>query len=274
MTFGEIEKIFNRSLRLSFSKRKWLLVFPILCLCGLITVICRIISFHAGQWVQMSVTFLPVFLCSGLLLGAGIILIRIYHHQVKGLKINYFETIKKSKALFLGVSYLAIPLIFSYLILWMALGFFYLLRAIPSIGDILSSVLAFGPFLLVLGSIVLSLINLLILFFVTPAAALKSNIGLELAKKIVRDLKNSPFQTFLLSLVGLVPLFLVAAMLCLAAIVTQLMYIETQHGFSIALKWLFMMVPFCALLSPSVVFFFNFSAECYAHMHKKQQITR
>jgi len=112
MNFKDVENIFNRSLLHTFSKRKCLMVFPILAFCGLLIVICRGLAHGASQWIQMTLTFLPIFLCAGFLLGIGLVLVRIYHHEVKGLQIQYIKTIRGCKDLFLEIPYLAVPLIF------------------------------------------------------------------------------------------------------------------------------------------------------------------
>ncbi len=273
MAWLDIEKIFNRSIQHSFSKRKCLLMFPVLAICGLLTVICRAISYASGQWVQMSLAFLPTFFCAGFLLAAGLVLVRIYHHEIKGLKFDYFKVIKNSKELFLGIPHLAVPLIFAYLILWMVLGIFYLLRSIPQIGSFISSILSFGPFLLVLGSLVLGVLSLLTLFYITPAAALKSNLRPQLAEEVFRGLKTNPFLSFVLLLISLIPILLVVGTLSLAAIMTQILYVDSVHGLTIALKWFFIMLPFCAFLTPAVIFFFNFSAESHALLCRNPQET-
>ena len=268
MTWQQLEKIFNRALARSFSKEKWLLVFPVLALCGLLTVICRTISHGVSQWMVMSTAFLPIFLCAGLLLAVGMVLTRIYHHEVKGLTVHYFKTIREAKNLYMGIPYLAVPLIFAYLVLWMFLGIFYLFRAIPHAGEFLSSVLSVGPFLLVLGSLFLGVLSFLTLFYVTPAAAFSSEFRPQIAERVFRDLKVNPFLSFVLPLIGLLPLLLFVGILSLAALVTKVLYAEAYGGLSIALKWFFMMLPFCALLTPAVIFFFNFSAESYALLRK------
>lgn len=273
MTWLQLEKIFNRALSRSFSKQKFFLVFPVLAICGLLAVICRTISHGVSQWMVMSTAFLPIFLCAGLLLAVGIVLTRIYHHEVKGLDIHYLKTIKEAKDLYLGIPYLAVPLIFAYLVLWIFLGIFYLLRAIPHAGEFISSVLSVGPFLLVLGSLLLGFLSLLTLFYVTPAAALTSDLRPQVAEKVFRGLKINPFLSFIMPILGLFPLLLVVGLLSLAAVVTQILYSEPGGGLSIALKWFFMMLPFCALLTPAVIFFFNFSAESYVLMRKSSQTT-
>ena len=130
MTWNEIEHIFNRALKFSFSKQKLLFMFPVLLVCGLMTVFCRAIAIHAGQWVILSLTFLPIFLSSGLLLAAGVVLARIYHHEVKMIPLSYKKILSESWDLLIGVSYLTLPLLLSYLLLWVLMGVFYLLKEI------------------------------------------------------------------------------------------------------------------------------------------------
>lgn len=268
MTWQELEKIFNRALSKSFSKRKFFLVFPSLALCGLLAVICRGISANATQWIVMSSAFLPIFLCAGLLLAVGIVLTRIYHHEVKGISFQYLTTIRKAKNLFLGIPYLAVPLIFAYLILWMVLGIFYLLRALPHVGEFVGSVLSFGPFLLVIGSILLGIMCLLTLFMVTPAAALKTDLKPQLAEEVFRELKANPFLAFVMPIIGLLPLLLATLVLIVSAVVTHVLYVDSSGGLSMVLKWFFMMLPFAALLTPTVIFFFNFACEAYVFRAK------
>ena len=269
MTWDEMEKMFNRSLRHAFSRKKLLFVFPITALCGLIAAICRIVSQGAGDWIGLSLAFLPIFLCAGILLALGILLIRIYHHEIKEIPVNYFEILKGARPLLIGIFYIAVPLIFAYLVLWMGLGIFYLLRAIPAIGHLVGSVLSFGPFLLVLGSLVLGVVSILLLFYVTPAVALSSDIRLQVAEKVLLQIKTNPFQSIALPLIGMIPLLIATGLLSLAAVVTGIVYIDAPSGFALAFKWLFMMIPFCALLTPAIVFFFNFAAESHAFCKRK-----
>lgn len=269
MTPADLEKIFNRSFIYCFSKKKLLLVFPVLALCGLLAVICRTISFGSGQWMQMSMAFLPMFLCAGLLLAAGMVLVRIYRLEIKGEEVRYLAVIKECKELIYSIPYLAVPLVFSYLILWMVLGVFYLMRLIPHAGELVSAIFSFGPFLLVLGSLFLSVLSLLVLFYITPAAALNSHLSPKLAEEVFAEIKANPFISFIMPLFALLPLLLVIGILSLAAVVTHILYVEASSGLTLALKWFFIMIPFSALLTPAVIFFFNFAAESYVILRKR-----
>ncbi|MEM8727179.1 MAG: hypothetical protein AAGE99_00470 [Chlamydiota bacterium] len=269
MTMEEMEFIFNRALRFSFSKKKLLFMFPIVVTCGLIFVFCRALAVNAGQWIALSLTFLPIFLSSGLLLAAGVVLVRVYHHEVKRIPPSFKKIFSQSWELLIGVSYLTFPFLLVYLFLWMVMGIFYLLKEIPALGDILGVLLAFGPFLLVLGSLVLSFLNFFLLFFATPHIALNSRLKLKLVEEIVFRFKDNLFSNLALFLLGLVPLLSVAGFLSLAAFLTGVNFFVKTETLTVALQWFFVMIPFCALLTPGILFFFNFAVEGYAVMQKK-----
>ena len=271
MTFQEIEFIFNRALRFSFSKKKFLFMFPVLVICGLMLVFCRALAVNAGQWVVLSLTFLPIFLSSGLLLAAGVVLARIYHHEVKMIPLSFKKILSQSWELLIGVSYLTFPLLLAYLFLWMVMGVFYLLKEIPALGDVLGVILAFGPFLLVLGSLILSFFNFFLLFFATPHIALKSRLKLKLAEEVYFRFKENLFSNLALFLLGLIPLLLAVGVLSLAAFLTGVNFFVKAETLTIALQWFFVMIPFCGLLTPGILFFFNFAVESYAIMQKKYQ---
>lgn len=269
MTFEELEHIFNRALRFSFSKKKLLFMFPVLVICGLMLVFCRALAVGAGQWVVLSLTFLPIFLSSGLLLAAGVVLARVYHHEVKMIPLSFKKILAQSWELLIGVSYLTLPLLLAYLFLWMLMGVFYLLKEIPALGDVLGVILSFGPFLLVLGSLLLSFFNFLLLFFATPHIALKSKLKLKLAEEIYSRFRENLFSNITLFVMGLIPLLLGVAILSLAAFLTGVNFFMKTETLAVALQWFFVMIPFCAMLTPGILFFFNFAVESYALLQKK-----
>ena len=164
MNFQDFSFIFNRALTLTFSKKKLFLVFCVLVLSGLLVVFFRGLALHATQWVKLSLTFLPIFLCTGILLSMGILLIRIYHDEVKKKEVNFKNIMGRSWKVVIGSSYFAIPIILSYLLLWMLLGIFVLLREVPAVGEFFLVILSFAPFIINLGTLVLCLFSLGLLF--------------------------------------------------------------------------------------------------------------
>lgn len=266
MKWTEIEEAFSRALAFSFSKKKMLLTFPVLILCGVLIVFCRTVAFGANRWIAMSFAFLPMLLSSGVLLALGVLLIRIHIYETKKLHLSFKRLIAGSADLIMGTSYLAIPPLLAYLLLWIALGVFFLLREIPGIGAFFSVVFAFGPFLLIFGSLLLCLFNLGLLFFVAPAAAFQPLKRVSLAKRVVTLFQGRILSSVSLFLIALAPILLVVGLLTLSACLTN---VAPEKPLSVALSWFFIMVPFAAILTPSAIFFFNFAAESYQLLHSK-----
>jgi hypothetical protein len=204
-----------------------------------------------------------MFLSSGILISLGVFLIRIYHHEVKHLKFHYRRVLASSWELIIGTSYFAIPSVLLYLLLWICFGIFLLLKEIPFIGLYIGVVLAFAPFLLILISLVLVIFNLGLLFFVSPAVALKPMHRLTAAQGILLHIKKNLFTSIVLFLLALFPLACVVGLLSLAAVLTGSIYLDDSGLLSITLQWFFIMIPFCAVLTFPVVFFFQFAAETY-----------
>lgn len=269
MTFSEIEQIFNRAFVHAFSRKKLIFMFPVLTLCGLFVVFCRALSSQAGEWVVLSLNFLPFFLCSGLLLAAGVVLTRIYHNELKGLKVSFRKILGQSWDLLVGVSYLSLPLILIYLLLWMMIGVFYFIKELPAIGEFLNVILAFGPFVLVLGALTLCVFSLMLLFFVTPHVAFTGSAKEQVAKAVIKHFMGSVFSNVILFIIALVPIAFVVGLLSLAASLTGATFMVSGNDLAIAMQWFFIMIPFCAVLAPCVIFFFNFAVESYAFLHKK-----
>jgi hypothetical protein len=263
MSWKELELCFNRALAFSCSKKKLFLVFPVLVMCGIMMVFCRALAYEASNWIAMSLSFLPIFLASGVLLSLGVLIIRVYHFEVKQLKIDYKRILKNSWELIAGTIYLSLPPILAYLLLWIIFGMFVFLKQIPQIGNYMGVFLSFGPFILILGSLLLVIFNLALLFFVAPAIAFNSKEKYKLAGKIFSKLAQNVFTNLVFFAVALFPIFIVVIILSLAAILTGINYLVASHSLSVGLEWFFIMIPFCMILTPCVIFFFNFAAETY-----------
>lgn len=268
MTFKEIQFIFNRALTLTFTKKKLWFVFVVLALCGLLVVFCRGLAGGANQWMAQSLTFLPIFLCSGILLASGVVLIRIYHDEVKRKQVRYRDVLAKSWELVIGASYFAIPMMLIYLLLWMMLGVFMLLGQTPLFGQFFTVILSFAPFLINLSTLILCLATLAVLFFVSPVVALRGHNRTLVSQITVRKLKSDPFTNVFLALVALLPILGSVGLLVLAALLTGSIFHERNDHLFTVLQWFFIMIPFTALLAPAVIFFFNFAAEAHVLVQK------
>jgi hypothetical protein len=271
MDFATISYIFNRSLSLTFTKKKLLLVFCILAMSGTLIVFFRGISIHAGQWVQLSLTFLPIFICTGILLSTGIMLSRIYHDEVKNQNANYLSILSKSWEMMIGASYFAIPIILSYLLLWILLGVFVLLQEIPAIGEVFGLMLSFAPFLINLGTLILCVLSLLVLFFIAPVIALRGMEKGAVFQLTAKRLEQNPFGNIVLLILSLLPLIFILGLLLLSTWMTGTICVVCQKPIHTIMKWFFMMLPFVAFLTPAVIFFFNFAVESHVLMQKNKE---
>jgi hypothetical protein len=269
----DIQFIFNRALSRTFNSKKFLLVFTILLMCGLLVVFFRGLSFYTGHWITMSLTFLPVFLCAGVLLALGIFLIRIYHDEIKKHHASYRAILSNSWDIIIGTSYLCIPIILSYLLLWMLLGIFFLLNDIPVLGNVFSVLLAFGPFLLNLGALLLCVLSLSMLFFVVPIIALRGLNRIQLAQILAKRLHNDIFLNVFLMVIAVIPFAAVFSLLAGAAILTGTISYHFDNHMLTILQSFIMMIPFTAILSFPVIFFFNFAAEAHALLQKLSRTT-
>ncbi len=271
MELDDIQFIFNRALTHTFFKKKLLSVSCILLACGLLVVFFRSLAIHAGQWIGLSLTFLPIFLCAGVLLATGIILVRIYHDELKNKPINYKKLLGESWEIAIGAGYLSVPLILGYLLLWMLLGIFFLLNDIPLVGNFFGAVLAFAPFLLNLGAILLCTLSISMLFFVAPVIALRGGNRLQLAEFVAQRCQHNMFFNLFLATIAALPLLLLLGLLLIAAAITSATCSICDAPMYSLIQWFIVMIPFTALLSPAVVFFFNFSAESHVLLQKQMK---
>ncbi len=262
----DFEQAFNRALFFSMRRKKILFILPILILCGVLVVISHSLWVGSNPWVRSSLAFIPGFLCVTLFLASAIPLIRMYHDEVKQKPYTVNKTLKLSWKLMAGIGSLIVPILTAYLVLWFILGIFYLLKNIPAMGGILGGFLSFGPFLLIAGSILLFAISLVLMFFLSPVVALKSKMSWELAESVLKRFSKEPFLHFILLLLGVLPLAIVVGFLILSATLTGMTYFVTE---SIGLQWFMIMIPFAALLSPVIIFFFNFAGESFVILQKR-----
>lgn len=250
--------------------KKLTVVSVILALCGLLVVFFRGLAINASEWMIMSLTFLPFFLCTGVLMSMGIFLIRVYHNEIKDKETKYSEVLNKSWDVIIGASYFSIPLVMSYLVLWILLGMFVMLGAIPFVGNIFNVILAFAPFLLNVGSLVLCLISLSMLFMITPVIALKGPNRILVTQTIVQRIKNDLFSNVLLAIIAIFPLLVFVGLMVLAAFMAGKVCYVCSNPLQHVLQWFFIMIPFTSLLSPVVVFYFNFAAESHVLLKEKE----
>jgi len=270
MDWIQLESSFYRALRLSLSQRRCIITFLTLALCGALIVLCWALSYSATPWIALSLCFLPIFISSGILLSLGVLLSRMYTQEARKMNFKLREAIHASMDLLVGISYLSIPFIGAYLLCWVGMGAFFLLKALPWVGEFLSVILSFGPFLLIFCSLVLSLFNLALLFFVAPIATQQIVRKKTLIERVIQLWKGHLLAGILLLLISLIPFLCMTVLLYTSAALTNTSFFVSESSLSTAMQRFFLMIPFVALLSPTVVFFFNFAAESLLCLQPKE----
>ncbi len=260
MTLKSLSEMFNRALLYAFEKKKFLFLFTVLAFAGVFVLFFRSLAFLTEGWWENSLLFFPLFVALGFLLAAEVVLVRLYARQIEGERPLLRQMLFSSWELMLRVSYFSLPLLLLYLLFWVLSGVFLLLRAIPYFGTFLSVILSFAPFLLNLGTVLLVLTALFLCFFVCPYLALESKFE---RKALFFRLKNDLFFNLLFFLIDLIPVWIVFKVLSFAASLT--FGIESLEGGSLekVLQSFFIMLPFLAILTPMIIFFFNFAVEVH-----------
>lgn len=272
LQLSDLQFAFNRAMVHTFNYRKLLLTFAGMLLCGLLIVFFQAASFYASGWMAMSLFFFPLFLCVGILLSTGVLLIRIYHDEIKQRDISLRDLLIYSWEVVIGASYVAIPLVLAYLILWILLGVFILLGSIPSSGEFFLSVFSFAPFLLNFAALVLGLSGYVLLFYVAPIIALKGFDREQILHTLSKRVLSDPFSNFLFGIVGALPALFFLFFLGGAISMTAAVCPECRSPTGNILQLFFTMIPFVGLLSPAVLFFFNFAAEAHVFMAKESEV--
>lgn len=144
-----------------------------------------------------------------------------------------------------------------------------MLEEIPGLGDFFGVVLAFVPFLLNLGALVLTIFSVAALFFLTPLMALKEFNRLLVAQHLTRRLQKDYFSNLLLFLISIAPLLFVLTLLLLSLNLTGGLYDEVKSPVYATMQWFFIMIPFTAIITPTLVFFFNFATEAQLLIMRK-----
>jgi hypothetical protein len=67
----------------------------------------------------------------------------------------------------------------------------------------------------------------------------------------------------------MLPLIVMVAFLVSAATLTGMALFVMERTWAISLQWFFIMIPFAALLTPAVIFFFNFAAESFVLLQRR-----
>ncbi|MEM8628805.1 MAG: hypothetical protein AAGF04_01850 [Chlamydiota bacterium] len=272
MEFSDLENAFNRSMHFAFCRSKILFTFPFLLLCAAIFAFCRAICLHADPWIALSMLFAPFLLSSGVFLSLGILLMRMYYHDVKRLPYTIRKMLTLSFDVLVASAYFSVPLFLGYVFLSMVLGIFMALRLLPYLGAEMGALFAFGPFFLILSSLLLCLGNFIFLFWGTPIFALHTGKQKERGLLVLRAFSQKTFRLLAFFFIGSLPIFLVGLLLGGAAQLTSLSYLRDLDGIWLVVSWFLISLPVAWILSPFVIFFFHFAAESHQLITRQTEL--
>lgn len=270
LQFSDLRFMFNRSVQHCLERSKWLLTALVLFGTGLFIVVSNALALHAPAWISLSLVFLPIFISSGIWIALGIILIRIYHNEIKNRSFTYAQVLANSLELLLGSAYATVPVLLLFILLWVVLGFFMLLQSVPVVGSLFSVLFAFAPFLLSLAALLMCVGLVFILFFVTPVLALRG-LNRAVIMEVLRTRgSHDPFSNLACLLTAAIPFAFFLLFLLFAACLTKNICGAEHDPLKAAFQGLFVMIPFSFLLAPAAIFFFNFAAESHALFIRKK----
>lgn len=249
--------IFTRAFKLAYNKKKLLAAFATLSACGLVSSFCHVTT--SNPWLNVGFMLLPLFLSALLLMPLGVLLVRYYHDEIRRGRASLRETSLLSWELMISSAYLMLPPLLLFLVLWACLGLFTLLQEIPGLHIILS----FAPFLLLLACLVLAASTIFLLFVAPGTLGLTNRREARKALGIVSRVKKDPIGNILFFGKALIP---AAVTLFFLFLTKALMFPVELSLVGQIFKNFVIMIPFVALLSFPVVFFFNMAAEAHAYL--------
>ncbi len=263
MELFDFEIAFNRAFRFAFSRKKIAVVFPFLLLSSALFTFCQALSYHTGTWLSLSLLFVPLLLSVGIFLALGIILVRIYYHEVKNSVYDIKKILSVSWDLMAFSAYLSLPILLIYFVLWACLGVFLAFRSIPAVGKYIGALFSFAPFLLILLSIALFISSLVLLFFGVPILALHKQGRKEKCVFLLKRVMQDTFKVLGMFFLGMLPLAMILLTLTVAAYLTSWSYVGDVEGLTFIVSWFLITLPASFLFTPFCVFFFNFAAESH-----------
>lgn len=269
MNFYNIETIFNRAFFSAFEKKKLIWTSISLLFCAAVFVLIYGLGAQANGWTLLSVMFIPVFISFGVLFSLGIFLSRVYYHERKGQAVSNKEILIKSIKLLAGGAYFMLPFLLVYFILWSLFGVFHALAQIPAVGNFISILLAFTPFVVILASIILMVVGVVLLFCCAPSLALGEKSGLEMLLILRLSLKKYFLSHCMFILLGILPVLIGGGVCLFAAEITVSSVFNSTNIASF--QFLFILIPLCGLISPFVVSFFHLAVEAYNAIQKREK---
>lgn len=268
MNLVDLANMFQRAFALTLCKKKLLLSSLAIAVSGLFGIFCMGLAFSANAWMSLSLQFLPIFITGMALMGFGVILIRSYHDEVKHQEMEVTTLFLRSWDVIFSAASAFLLIVLSYLVLWLSLGLFFVLKELPFIGELFACFFVFIPFLLNLSAILLAFFSIYALFVMSPTLALKPIVPQNFLSLARFEFTSHVFLRLAFFVGALLPFAVSLILIAIAASITLQMVALTTGPLQVVVQWFFLLIPSALLLAPSLVFFFNMAAESHVLIHR------
>lgn len=260
MKLKDLSQMFNRAAGHVFAIKKTFFLFLALIVFGLIFLSLKGIATDTLNWWRLFLAAIPFFLLIAFLMATGVFLVKAYVLEREDKPFSVKETFSSSAKFMLKAAYFALPLFLAFIVLWVTMGIFILLKSIPYLGPFLGVILAFVPYVSSICILLLFFISLLFLFFLTPLLAFNETVD---RNALIGRLRADLFTHILLLGSAFFPVWIVWLFASRAITLTFAVYSINDSGVEMALQSLFMLIPFAAVMALPLTFFFNFATESY-----------
>lgn len=267
---SHLDTIVWRSVTFAFSLKKLVMSAIFIYFVSVVSLFLYYPSSQYPDWVQLFFAIFPFYFSLGGCIALGVVCMRSYSLEVRRKKAVTFTIVKQSIPSLLMALHATIPLYIFFIVSFAVLSLFTAIATIPFIGDILLLFFMIVP-LILLSLIKISLIVLpLALFCATPLIAFE---GVDVKKLITRfhDVYSFSFLTVIgYMLLALIPFTLTSIVIWSGLqSMNSMAFFEHVTAFMFAQNML-LLAPVSCLLAPSLVIFFNISAEAYIYLKRAQ----
>ncbi|MEI6243356.1 MAG: hypothetical protein WCP39_08165 [Chlamydiota bacterium] len=257
---GPMFPLLQKALQHSFSPKKLFFAFPFLFLCCTLILLCHKLLTNTENWLTLSLSFLPILGTGSLLLTLGIFLIRSYHQEKTQQKILFISTLQQSFSILLKLSYFSLPLVLivlaKKLIVFICMGLLYLWKHWGFMTEGTENFLSgFLPIFILCGITLLGFLSLFALYFVTPHLAFTPSNPFRILQERLKSGKTQAKKFLFLLGIGVLPFLILSPIL---------LWSLSSFSWDLSEKTIIYPVGiFSLFLTPSIIFFFNFSLESY-----------
>ncbi len=255
-----MEKMFNRSFILLFSKKKILVTSSTLFLCSLLFLFLQTFSF----WGFFFAYFISLFF----LIPLGILLCQGYTKELQGKVFSWRKQLLLLGERLLSKSLWAFFFVLTSVALSVGFVFFQFFQSIPFLQEIVSSLLFLIPFALVCACFFLFFLSLFLLFWAVPLWAFHKEGTKRSLSKWLLLFKKSPFLYLAFPVAGMIPFSFLFILFRKILFFTQ-GFLRMDLTF---LGGLVQGILLCAIssffLSFGIIFFFHLAVEAFYFQKK------